>query len=104
MHPRVNSKVQFEINEAYRDLDLTDKATKIPENDTAKLPYLAPVLKSMHLSPPSCTRCSAASLERDYKLEPHHLPAGLYAGITPCATNRSREISGEDADDFMPER
>jgi hypothetical protein len=35
---------------------------------------------------------------------PHHLPAELYAGISPYATNRSRETFGEDGDDFVPER
>jgi hypothetical protein len=45
MHPRANSKLQFEIDQACRDLGLIDKAAEISYNDAAKLPYLAPVIQ-----------------------------------------------------------
>src|SRR5580658_1200803 len=42
--------------------------------------------------------------EKGLQIRPHNLPARLYAGISPKATNRSRENFGEDADDFVYER
>jgi cytochrome P450 len=105
MHPDLVPKIQSEIDQAYKDLGLTTNGTEISYNDATKLPYLAAVIKeSIRLSPSFVYQIPRFTPAEGLKIGPHHLPKGLYAGISPRAMNRSKEIFGEDADDFVPER
>jgi cytochrome P450 len=58
----------------------------------------------MSLSPSLVYQMSRCTPTEGVDIGPHHLPKGLYAGISSRAMNRSKEIFGEDADDFMPKR
>ena len=105
MHPDIVPNLQREIDKAYRDLGLAVSGAEISYNDATKLPYLAAVIKeSMRLTPSFVYQMPRCTPEKGIDIGPHHLPRGYYAGVSPCAMNRSKEIFGDDADDFVPER
>ena len=105
MHPGILPMIQKEVDEAYRDLGLADIGSEISYNDATKLPYLAAVIKeSMRLNPSFVYQMQRCTPEKGIEIGAYHLPGGLYASISPCAMNRSKDVFGEDADDFVPQR
>ncbi|KAF4552350.1 Cytochrome P450-like protein 40 [Elsinoe fawcettii] len=95
-----------------RELDGSGVTAKVKKGEGLKykdlyaLPYLSSVIhESLRLHPGV-----ALSLERVVPSEGYVLPDGKYlppgtiVGINPAVINRHKEIFGEDADEFRPER
>ena len=105
MHPEIVPKLQREVDQAYKDLELAARGAEISYNDATKLPYLAAVVReSMRLDPSFVYQMPRCTPTIGIEIGPYHLPKGLYAGISPRAMNRSKEVFGDDAEEFVPER
>lgn len=98
-------RLQREIDRAYQDFALASRRGKISYNEATKLPYLAAVIKeSMRLNPSFVYQMPRCTPAEGIDIGPYHLPKGLYAGISPQAMNRSKEVFGPDVDAFVPDR
>ncbi|KAI1858528.1 uncharacterized protein JN550_012575 [Neoarthrinium moseri] len=99
--PRSYQALQREIDDALQ----TGTVTSCPpsEDEAAKLPYLQAVLKeSLRLLVPAgfVPRCSP----NDETLCGYKIPAGVSVDLAYKPALRTKEIFGEDADFFRPER
>ncbi|KIV98381.1 uncharacterized protein PV09_09786 [Verruconis gallopava] len=103
-HPKQLERLQKEIDEAYESLGLggTDE---ISFKDAEKLPFLSAVIKESTRLHPSIQYQLPRYVPRGgSQVGPHRLPEGSICGISPAAMNRSKEIFGEDAEDWSPDR
>ena len=103
-HPKLLSRLQQEIDEAYKTIGL-EQQDGISYNDAIRLPYLSAVIKeSMRLHPSLSFQLSRYAPAGGIQIGRHFLPEGTHVGISATAMNRSKEIFSEDAEEFVPER
>ncbi|KAK3356504.1 cytochrome P450 [Lasiosphaeria hispida] len=100
-HPSVFQKLVKEIRQADFNIELP-----VPYNEARQLPYLDAVCReAARLQPILGTQ-----LERYVPAEglglPNgsFIPAGTAVGINPYVTGRNKDVFGEDAEEFRPER
>ena len=100
-HPDVYQKIQQEIDDYYESHHLKEP---IRYTQTLELPYLVAAAKEAMRLLPSITwqllRHAPAGLVVDGKA----IPEGTCVGVSALAQNRNKDIWGEDADEFRPER
>ncbi|KAI1153687.1 cytochrome P450 [Nemania diffusa] len=89
---RVMRNLQQELDQAHTDLCLEKENRGFRFKELEKLPYL-----SAYQLPRYVPQDGA-------QIGPYFIKQGAIAGISPRSMNRSKEIFGEDADVFRPER
>ncbi len=105
MYPGVAFKLQQEIDQASRNTRLNETGRDISYNDATKLPYLCAVIKeSMRLDPAFVYQLPRFAPEKGIQIGEYFVPEGMYAGVSPRAMNRSKDVFGKDAEQFVPER
>jgi cytochrome P450 len=103
-HPEILPRLQLEIDEAYMRLGIIQN-DGISYNEAIKLPYLSSVIReSMRLHPSLSSQLPRYAPAGGIQIGNHFLPEGTHVGISPTAMNRSKEIFGQNAEDFVPER
>ncbi|KAI0120146.1 cytochrome P450 [Nemania sp. FL0031] len=104
-NPRAMRKLQEEIDQAYADLGLGKENRSFRFKELEKLPYLSAVItESTRLHPSIQYQLPRYIPEGGAQIGPYFIKEGEIAGISPRSMNRSKEIFGEDADMFRPER
>ncbi|KAK4464346.1 cytochrome P450 [Cladorrhinum samala] len=110
-HPRVQAKLQDEIDEVARSGRIPQVGEGIiPQNLAKTLPYLQAVIREglriwppvLNLLPKDVPKggdtVTLASGEKVF------LPGGTYIGVATLKMHRDKELYGDDADLFRPER
>lgn len=70
-----------------------------------KLPYLSAVIReSTRLHPSITYQLPRVPPPQGVEIAGHHIPKTVTCGISPAAMNRSTELFGEDAAEWVPER
>ena len=93
--------VQDEVDGFYTENKLTKPITYL---QTQQLPVLQAVVKEATRLLPSIVFQLLRHAPENFSVRGYHIPAGTPVGISPIAQNRDREIWGDDADEFLPER
>jgi cytochrome P450 len=101
-NPRVQARLRAELDEAHARGALSDPPSFA---ETQALPYLQAVLKEALRMHPAVGLClwrivpaGGATLCGQY------FPAGTNVGVNGWVAHRNKEVWGEDADEFRPER
>lgn len=105
LHPGSITRLQTEIDDAYAELGLDGDSDELSFTAAEKLPYLSAVIKeSTRLHPSVQYQLPRYAPEGGAQIGNYHVPEGTICGISPKPMNRSKEIFGEDADEWRPER
>jgi cytochrome P450 len=105
-HPRVYSKLQSEVDTAVRDGRAPDV---IPDAEVRKLQYLQAVIKEgLRIHPPVADQVPKIVPEGGDTVvidgKPVFLPGGTNISYAAWPLHLGKEVFGEDADEFRPER
>lgn len=100
-YPKYYHLVQEEVDNLYAKNDLKQPITYI---QTQQLPMLQAVVKEATRLLPSIVFQLLRHTPENFQVRGEHIPAGTPVGISPIVQNRDRDIFGEDADEFRPER
>lgn len=100
-HPNVQKRLREEITAKLPSI--LDKDFKITSIDIDSLPYLHAVCNEILRvwAPVSLTLRVAAN---DSSINGHFIPKGTQVMLVPFAINQSKELWGDDAREFKPER
>jgi len=101
-HPNVLKKVRAEVDAAFNSGALSHP---VQYADLTKLEYLSAVIKECTRIFPSfqVTMPRHAPAE-GFNLCGYHIPAGYRAGMNPAVVVFDKNVFGEDAREFRPER
>ncbi|POS69688.1 cytochrome P450 oxidoreductase [Diaporthe helianthi] len=101
-NPRVQAKLRAELDDAHARGALSEPPTFA---ETQALPYLQVVIKEALRMHPAVGLClwrvvpaGGATLCGQY------FPSGTNVGVNPWVAHRNKEVWGDDADEFRPER
>lgn len=73
--------------------------------DAENLPYLSAIVReSTRLHPSIQYQLPRYAPKGGVQIGSHHFKEGTICGISPASMNRSKEIFGDDADEWKPER
>lgn len=101
-HPYTMQKLQAEIDTAFAAGQIT---SPVKYNDAIRLPYLNAVVKeSMRLFPSYQVSMQRLVPKQGIVLSDVYIPAGYRVGINPGCIHYNKEVFGEDAYEFRPER
>ena len=101
-HPEVYKRLQEEIDEFYEQNNLCEP---VSYTQTQQMPYLkAVVMESLRLFPSIVYQLLRYSPDGGITIDNRYIPAGYHIGISPMAQNRDKDVFGEDANEFRPER
>lgn len=100
-HPEVQTKLREEIRTQLPAL--SDPDAQITSTDIDKLPYLNAVLnETMRIFPP--VPITLREADHDTTIQGHFIPKETTIVICPWAINTSRQLWGDDAQEFNPDR
>ncbi|KAL8727067.1 MAG: hypothetical protein Q9166_006310 [cf. Caloplaca sp. 2 TL-2023] len=101
-HPNIQTRLRDEV----RSADLPDprtNTTNISASQIDRLPYLNAVCNEvLRVYPPIPITVRVAAC--DTSIIGQHIPKGTAVYLAPWATNVNKELWGEDAEEFNPER
>jgi cytochrome P450 len=101
-NPDTLAKVKTEIDIAFADGTLS---CPIQYNQSIRLPYLGAVIKeSFRFFSPFSAPLQRYSPAEGLVLSGTHIPAGTRVGLNPAVVQHHKEVFGEDAGSFRPER
>lgn len=101
-NPEVVLKLREEIAEARKRGELSDT---IKYQEAIKLPYLQAVIKEgMRIFPIIAMPLPRVVPKGGAIIAGHYFPGGNVVGINPFVAHRNKQVFGEDADQFRPER
>jgi cytochrome P450 len=102
-HPETYRRIREEIDTFY-EREITD-GSEITYKQCQTLPYLQAVIKeACRLHPSIVYQIPRYSPAEGITIDEHIIPPGWAVGISALSMNRSRDIFGEDANEFNPER
>jgi cytochrome P450 len=102
-HPETYQRIQKEIDTFY-DNELSN-GMEISFKQCQTLPYLQAVIKeACRLHPSIVYQIPRYSPPEGITIAGHVIPPGWPVGISALSMNRSKDIFGEDANEFNPER
>ncbi|SPO04445.1 related to pisatin demethylase (cytochrome P450) [Cephalotrichum gorgonifer] len=102
-NPRIYNKLVAEITTAAAPGN--DLPTPVPDSVAKKLPYLQAVIKEgLRIWPPITGLMSKIVPPGGDSFRGVHLPEGTVVGYSAFGLSRNKEVWGEDADIFRPER
>lgn len=94
-------KVRKEVDEAHQRLE----QDPLPFKELENLPYLSAVIReSTRLHPSITYQLPRIPPPEGVRIAQFHVPNTVACGISPAAMNRSRNLFGTDADQWIPER
>ncbi|KAG8157001.1 hypothetical protein KVR01_013223 [Diaporthe batatas] len=101
-HPRVQARLRAELDGAHARGALSEPPSFA---ETQALPYLQAVLKEALRVHPAVGLCLWRAVPAGgATLCGRYFPAGTNVGVNCWVAHRNREVWGEDADEFRPER
>ncbi|KEF53868.1 uncharacterized protein A1O9_10270 [Exophiala aquamarina CBS 119918] len=101
-NPKVYAKLKDEIDQA---IDNRKVSTPSKFREIQELPYLQAVLKeAMRFHPSVADILPRVVSEGGCTIAGRFLPPGTRVGVNPYVLHRDKDIFGDDADDFRPER
>jgi cytochrome P450 len=101
-NPSKLDKVRAEVDAAFANGILV---SPVQFNQSAKLPYLNAVIQeSFRLYSPFAAPCQRYSPPAGMKLAGTYIPAGIRVGLNPAVVQHHKEVFGDDAGSFRPER
>ncbi|KAF2852622.1 cytochrome P450 [Plenodomus tracheiphilus IPT5] len=101
-NPEVLAKTRNEVDAAYKEGVLTSPAQ---HNQVIKLTYLSAVIReSFRLFSPFSASISRYSPAQGITLAGTYIPGGWRVGCNPAVVHYFKEVFGEDAASFRPER
>jgi len=108
-HPRIYNKLRAEIDAAIRDGLAPPSPGVISDAQCRKLPYIHAVIKEANrLHPPVTSQLPKRVPDGGDTVvvdgQPVFLPGGTHISCAIVALNRRKDVFGEDADEFRPER
>lgn len=109
-HPRVYAKLQAEIDAAVKSHGLPRVPDIVCDSDVRRLPYLAAVVReSLRIHPPVTNLFSRVVPKNGDVVtvegKEYFLPGGTFIGYSAWGMHRTnKEVYGEDASVFRPER
>lgn len=108
-HPRVYLKLQTEVDAAVRDGLVPLAPDIVSDAEAQRLPYLQAVVKEgIRIHPPVTDavpkRVPDAGETVTVEGKPVFLPGGTYVSYAVWSLHLSKDIFGEDAEEFRPER
>lgn len=102
-HPETYRRIREEIDIFY-EREIID-GSEITYKQCQTLPYLQAVIKeACRLHPSIVYQIPRYSPAEGINIDGHIIPPGWPVGISALSMNRSRDIFGEDANEFNPER
>ena len=102
-NPAMLRKLVAEIDTAVGDRNCVREPITFAESRT--LPYLQAVLKeAMRIHPAVGMLLERYVPQGGFTISGAHLPEGTIVGINPWVLHRNKEVYGQDADEFRPER
>jgi cytochrome P450 len=105
LHPEQKKELMLEVDQAYNDLGLAGKSEEISYKDCEKLPLLSAVVKeSMRLHPSITYQLPRVVPHEGVQIGPYHFDRKIICGISTASMNRLKEIFGNDAGEWKPER
>jgi cytochrome P450 len=105
-HPEDYKRLQQEVDKAYADHHFDDKAGEHLSYDIAsKLPFLNACIKEgTRLVPSILWQLPRECPKEGITIAGHFIPPKATLSMSPIAQNRCKEIFGEDANEWRPER
>ncbi|KAJ0123947.1 hypothetical protein J7T55_012419 [Diaporthe amygdali] len=104
--PEDLERLRREIDDAYAKVDLSSEdSTGLGVRELEKLPFLnACVQEATRLCPSILWQLPREAPEAGITIAGHYIPPSATLGMSPIAHNRSKEIFGDDADEWRPQR
>lgn len=99
--PSAYKRLQEEVDDFHHDNHLNQPMTYL---QTQKLPFLQAVVKESMRLLPSIVFQLLRHAPPDFIVRGVRIPENTPVGISPIAQNRDKDIFGQDADEFLPER
>lgn len=100
--PEKLDKARAEVDAAFADGTLTNP---VRYHQAIQLPYLAAVIvESFRLFSPFAAPLQRYSPKEGIVLAGTHIPGGWRIGLNPAVVSHHKEVYGEDAVSFRPER
>lgn len=107
-HPDDLARLRREVDEAYEEKALATSSqgpAELTLREMEGLPFLsACVQEATRLCPSIVWQLPREAPEAGITIAGHYIPPGATLGMSPMAHNRSKEIFGDDADDWRPQR
>lgn len=106
-HPADLARLRREVDGAYEEKKKKgpDAAEELSLREMEALPFLsACVQEATRLCPSIVWQLPREAPEAGITVGGHYIPPGATLGMSPMAHNRSREIFGDDADEWRPQR
>lgn len=105
-HPEDLARLRREIDDAYAKADLSSEdSAGLGVRELEKLPFLnACVQEATRLCPSILWQLPREAPEAGFTIAGHYIPPSATLGMSPIAHNRSKEIFGDDADEWRPQR
>ncbi|KAL1866737.1 hypothetical protein Daus18300_006681 [Diaporthe australafricana] len=106
-HPEDQARLRHEVDEAYEKAGLSGQGSsaQLSLRELEKLPFLnAYVQEATRLCPSIVWQLPREAPEAGITIAGHYIPPGATLGMSPMAHNRSKEIFGDDADEWRPQR
>lgn len=99
--PSAYKRLQKEVDAFHNDNHLSQPITYL---QTQELPFLQAVVKESMRLLPSIVFQLLRHAPPDFVVRGVRIPENTPVGISPIAQNRDKDIFGQDADEFRPER
>ena len=104
-HPKVYARLQQELDTAVESGTFTHPPPNHAVAEAAKLPYLdAVIVEALRVHPVLGLILEREVPEGGAELAGRHIPEGTIVGFNPWVILHNRDVYGEDADVFRPER
>lgn len=107
-HPDDLARLRREVDDAYEAALATpgrDHSAELSLRELEGLPFLsACVQEATRLCPSIVWQLPREAPEAGITIAGHYIPPGATLGMSPMAHNRSKEIFGDDADEWRPQR
>ena len=105
-HPGDLATLRREVDRAYEELALSGQdPAELGLRELEKLPFLnACVQEGTRMCPSIVWQLPREAPEAGITIAGHYIPPGATLGMSPMSHNRSKEIFGDDADEWRPQR
>jgi cytochrome P450 len=101
-HPEKLVKVRTEVDTAFANGTLSHP---VQYSQAIRLPYLCAVInEAARIFPSFQVSMPRLAPGQGLQFDGKHIPAGCAIGMNPYVVQRDRDVFGEDADEFRPER
>lgn len=104
-HPNDYKRLQEEVDNAFDEHDLDKNGGSLDFALASKLPFLSACIKeATRLYPSILWQLPREAPEDGITIAGYFVPPGTTIGMSPIAQNRCKDIFGEDAHEWKPER